>query len=322
MNKEEALSILGLDASAGPEEIKRQYKKMAKQTHPDCGGSADEFKKVSAAYEYLKNPPKQPEINWGPFRNPFVEPFWGPFQPAARGHRRSVQVPRPIEGEVELSFQESVLGCTKQIKINRRVKCQDCSGDGIKTTTNQCGRCKGSGRIAQNIQGNQNQWMTYVQVCTACSGLGMEIEDCSSCQGWGGVQKLSSLDVKLQGGLVSGNVVKLAGGGHFYKQHGNDAHGVVLLNIKAESHPQMRISGRNVISSVDISLLEALQGTKKKVPTINGESELSIDPGTKNKDQIKLKGFGVERKGDHIFTVQVKYPSEPQPLIEFLQKQE
>ena len=97
--------------------------------------------------------------------------------------------------------------------------------------------------------------------------------------------------------------------------------GDVLLNLIVDTDPDMKILGKNVISSIDISLYEALKGTKKKVNTIKGEMTLMIRPGTKHKDQIKLSGYGVEGKGDHLFTINVNCPNNTDKLIEFLEKE-
>lgn len=314
MNKSEALKILGLEGSASEKEINKRFRTLAKDKHPDKGGDPAEYKKLSEAYEYLKNPPPEPQRRQG----------WGGGFSQPVGFRRvrvNIQPPpQPINTHTSLTFKEAVLGCTKKIKINRRTKCNDCGGEGHAELHDSCETCGGRGQTVQQTSSGAGVF-TYVQTCPSCLGGGKKTMKCDTCDGKGGANKDVELDVKLKGGLTNGNVVRLQGAGHYYNYMGTDTAGYVLINVSVETIPNMRLQGRDVISSIDVSLLNALQGTEIKVNTIDGESNVKIQPGTKHKDQIRLKGFGVERKGDHVFNINVQYPQDTKPLIDLLEKE-
>ena len=323
MNKDEALQTLGLGSSAGDRDINKRFRELSKEKHPDKGGDEDEYKKISAAYEYLKNPPPEPQVhrngvNQGPGG------FW-PFGGQPVGFRRVrvniSQPPPPITVSINLTFKEAVLGCTKKIKINRKVMCDGCYGDGEGTIHDLCETCNGKGIVLMQGGSTGGGVYTYAQTCQTCQGGGRQTIKCDACNGTGSVEKKSELEVKFQGGLTNGNVVRLQGAGHYHKMMGTHMAGLVHINVSVETIPNMRLHGRDVISTIDVSLLEALKGCAKKMKTIDGESEVKIQPGTKHKDQIRLKGFGVEHKGDHVFNVNLQYPKDTTQLIDLLQKE-
>jgi molecular chaperone DnaJ len=219
-----------------------------------------------------------------------------------------------------MTFKEAVLGCTKKIKINRRVRCEDCGGEGETQLHDSCETCNGRGQIIQQ-SGNGTSTFVYAQTCPTCLGAGKKSLKCGMCEGKGGIEKDSELDVKIRGGLTNGNVVRLQGAGHYVNIMGSHAAGLVHISVNVEVIPNMRLHGRDVISTIDVPLLEALKGVTKKVQTIDGESEIKVRPEAKHKDQIRLKGFGVERKGDHVFNLNVQYPKDTTPLIDLLEKE-
>jgi molecular chaperone DnaJ len=321
MNRQIALSTLGLDSSATEDDIKKQFRKLAKEKHPDRGGDENEYKKISEAFEYLKNNSKEDEnqsFRNSPFRR--VNDFFN-GQDIFNIWQNSVQntqaPPQPIIINLELSFQESVLGCQKKIEVNRRVKCIECLGDGSKPSSDACSVCNGRGQIT-NTNGN----MTVVMTCSACRGASVKREVCVKCKGLAGSEETSSFDIKLRGGLTSDKFVRLAGAGHYFKIMGTDQFGEVLLNIKVKPEKDMQLSGQDVISTIKITLLEALKGTNKKVNTIIGETDLIINPKIKHKDQIKLPKLGVEKIGNHIFTIEIDYPKNVESIIDVLENQE
>jgi molecular chaperone DnaJ len=319
MNKAEALKILELDESAGEKEINKRFRTLAKEKHPDKGGDADEYKTLSEAYEYLKNPPpEQPPLQqeWG------SSSFWpfGQTVPFRHIHVNTQPPPQPIATNIDLTFKEAVLGCTKKININRRVRCDDCGGVGENLLHDNCETCGGRGQVIRQ-SGQTGNIFVVAQTCPTCLGACKKSLKCGTCEGKGGIEKASELDVKLRGGLSNGNVVRLQGAGHYYNVMGSHAAGVVHINVKVDTVPNMRLHGRDVISSIDVSLLDALKGCTKKMQTIDGESDVKIQPGTKHKDQIRLRGFGVERNGDHLFNINVQYPKDTTPLIELLEKE-
>jgi len=325
MNKQEALSILGLGNSANEKDINKKFRTLAKDKHPDKGGDANEFKKISEAYQYLKNPQLEPAFsqpNWAKVQNPFYEnvnPFvsTNPFRTGWKVNyvQKSSAAPPTIQTTVDLSFKESVLGCEKIITIDKKNKCDDCNGQGEVSTEEECKPCRGTGKVTQ-----QMNFGIIVGICEACRGRKFAVNKCNPCNGDGSILSESKLNIKIKGGLTNGNLVKLNGAGHYYNIQGHNAKGNILIKVVIPPNPNMHLSGMDLFSLIDISLLEALKGVEKNVSTIDGESILSIKPNARNKDQIIMNKLGVERRGNHIFNINVIYPKNTEKLIELLEE--
>lgn len=317
MNRQTALSILGLNTSATDDEIKKQFRKLAKENHPDRGGDENEYKKISEAFEYLKSSKNQDNTF---VRNDFINM---PFQINVEDifnywkSQETQSPPEPVVINLELSFKESVLGCQKKIEINRRTKCKDCSGNGFKVLNDTvCPTCNGLGRISKT-----NGAVTIFSICPTCKAASVKREICNTCNGKAGTENISKFDIKLRGGLTNGNFVRLPGAGHYFKIMNTDQFGEVLLNVKVKPEKNMILNGKDVISTIKISLLEALTGTSIKVKTVMGESDLIISPKTKHKDQVVLPKLGVEQVGNHIFMIEVDYPDNISNIIDILKKE-
>lgn len=327
MNKAEALKILGLRSSASEKDIKKRFKKLAYEKHPDRNkseGAEDEYKKISEAYEYLKNPPpEQPAVQWpwpktGPFQNNSI---WDAFESFMRGEAfRQKKTPPNILSSIRISFKESVLGCKKKIKVDRKVKCDSCDGVGVVAVGDSCSSCNGLGTQTQVTSKGGSSVVVQTQ-CPDCNGKGGEREDCSDCQGEGGVESTSEFNVNIAGGVLSGQRIKLPGAGHYYQSMGIPTATDVILTVMVDKDPDIRISGNDVASTIDISLYEALKGTTKKVRTVFGEKDLEIKSGVKHKDILKIEKCGVEGKGDHCFLINLVYPKDVSKILEVLKEE-
>ncbi|KKN74472.1 hypothetical protein LCGC14_0389890 [marine sediment metagenome] len=309
MNRAEALKILGLQASATEKEIKKKFKKLAFEKHPDRNNnpSADEeFKKISSAFDCLMNPQPQRQQFHGPPIN--LRDFFG-------GH--TIFRPKPINVSVSITFKESVLGCKKKLSFNRDGPCEECGGRGHEP----CEICMGAG-FDEVMTKHGNMIFCQRTICDTCNGLGHNGTVCSECSGNRSQKEHINVDVTIPGGVHNGQIIKLRGGGNVVVVSNSIAHGDVFLKTTVASDQDMRIVGRDVISNIELSLYDALQGVKKKVRTVKGNTTLMIEKGSRHKDQIKLSGYGVEGKGDHIFTVEVSYPKNTDKLIEFLENKE
>lgn len=325
MKKDEAYSILGLTTSASDEEVKKAFKKKSVTMHPDKGGDPEEYKKVTEAFHAIKTSSFEDQnVGWtDPFWQP--DPFYHMRNPWGRNSRPQVvvshPVPDPIYTELNLTFNDSVLGCTKKIQLNRRNKCNDCNGLGVIISEDNCSKCNGLGMITVPQRGFSSSHTVLIQMqCPECNGLGKESSDCNSCSGKGGILQDTELEVKIRGGLVNGNVIRLKNAGHHFYLRGMPANGEVRIKINVEKNNDMRVLGNNVVSNINLSLLEALKGGVKVVDTVDGKRSLEIPSNTREKDQLKIEKLGVERLGDHIFNVSVTYPEETDKLIEFLEK--
>lgn len=324
MKKEEAYSLLGIPVDSDKSQVKKAFKKKSVEMHPDKGGNPDEYKKITEAFHSIQNNKfddvfNTPFQNWQ--HNPFTNnPFTNAWASFSRSPNFSQHVPEPIKLNVNLTFKESVLGCNKKIKISRRDKCNSCDGIGFKLTDKVCSICNGL-RFVTNSKTTTFGQNVYVQTqCSSCNGLGVEQTLCNACNGVGGVSNETSLDVKINGGLVSGNVVGLRGAGHFFLVHSRPTRGQVFLNILVSPEENMHLIGDDIHSKLEVSLLEALKGCKKDIKTIKGNQSITIPEKTKHGDSVTLNNLGVEERGRHIINLSVKYPDDINGLVNFLEE--
>ncbi len=309
MNLKEAYSTLGLSDQATEEEVKKKYKELTRKYHPDVNKDPDadaKFKKINEAYQVIKNPPASaPAINFGGFN-----PFGGnPFS-------RQNFVPEHIALRANISFSESILGAKQNINYHRKVKCNRCEGHGEVKLDNGCEKCKGNGKIAIN-RGN----MVFVQTCDKCYGR-FKVEHCKECSGAGSLDADVNITVNIPGGVIDGNVLRLAGMGHFVGNiFGSEQYSDVHLHINVQQDSFLRLDGTEVICDLQISLLEALQGCKKKVPTVLGEKEIIIKPLSKHNEYVTIPKVGVNKSGNQKVFLHVNYPKNIDNLINTLQSE-
>jgi len=301
MNKAEALKVLGFSTNDNPEEkeIKKAFKKKAVKLHPDVNkadDADDQFKKINEAQDVLLNP--QPEPRHG--RHP-MEDFFN------TGPRVHFSVP-PIQKNIKISFKDSVLGCRHKVKVDKNSRCEDC----------KCKECDGRGAVNQTIN-RGNIMFSSTFSCQKCKGEGRNSDNCKTCSGKGLVFKTSEFSIKIPGGVTNGAVMQLRGFGNIESHNGRLYPGDIILVVNVEYDKDMRIQGTNVISNIEVSLLEALKGTTRKVKTILGETSLDIKKNTKHKDVVVIGRHGVERQGDHLFHINVIYPKNTDKLIEALE---
>jgi molecular chaperone DnaJ len=304
MNLKEAYSILEIPATSTPEEAKKKYRELTKKWHPDINkesGAEEKFKKINEAYQVVssgKGSDREDRVSQHVY-NPFGQQI--------------VYEAENISLSATVSFAESVLGCKKEIKFNRKTKCKDCNGQGEFAINNGCDKCGGKGQIT-----NRNANMIFVQTCDKCFGK-VEIKSCSTCNGEGAVQSEVSMSVSVPGGVQDDNILRLGGVGNFVGSWGPiDQHTDVHLRIRVISEPGLRLEGNNVVSDLSISLLEALTGCKKTVKTIVGDKSVDIVPKSRNKDEIIISHLGVNRVGNHMVILDIQYPEDVSNLVNIL----
>lgn len=309
MNKAKALEVLGFSSDDDPDEkeIKKAFKKKAVKLHPDVNKDekADEqFKEINAAQDALLNP--QPEFQ--DFAGQRYSGSGGPFADFFRnGPRVTFSVP-PIQKHIRISFRDSVLGSRQTLKVDKKSRCDDC----------KCPECHGRGTVDKtSIKGNM--MFTQTTSCQKCKGEGRDSDDCKTCSGEGVVQKTSEFSINIPGGVMNGMSQRLRGFGNIESHNGRLYPGDIILTVNVEHDKDMRIQGMNVISNIDVPLLEALKGTTRKVRTVLGETTLTIKKHTKHKDVVIIGKHGVARQGGHLFIVNVLYPKETSKLIEALE---
>lgn len=312
MNRAEAFKIIGLNQSATDEEVKKKFKKLVFEKHPDRNkdaNAAEDFVKMKAAYEFIINPPppqaKSYPGDFGGF-NININDFIGRVA-------RPIFKPKPISITISITFNESVLGCTKKISFDRTLPCVDCGGLGHDV----CATCSGTGQT-RTVQKHGNMNVINSVPCDTCRGVGHSEVKCKKCSGKNKQEHIEA-DVNVPGGIHNGQIIRLRGIGNVIVNNNMMAQGDVLLSTIVESDQDMRIQEQDVISIIELPLCDALQGVAKKVRTVKGDTTIMIRKGSKHKDQIKLSGYGVMGKGNHIFTIDVSYPKNIDKLVEFLE---
>jgi molecular chaperone DnaJ len=309
MNLKEAYSTLGLSNQATEEEVKKKYKELTRKYHPDVNKEPDadaKFKKINEAYTRIKEGDEpEPDSLFSGFSG--FNPFGG----------RVKAVPQHISIQTTISFQESVLGTKKNISYSRKTKCNSCDGDGLIKLNNGCDKCKGRGQIT--VSRGQ---MIFVQTCDKCMGK-TKTEKCSPCKGEGSLDSECNIHVSVPGGVSDGNILRLAGMGNYVGQFmGLDQSSDVHLYIHVENNTNLSLEGSDVISYLKISLLEALQGCAKVVPTVLDEKEINIKPLSKNKDVVIIPNLGVNKKGNQKVYLEVEYPQNTDQIINLLQNKD
>lgn len=337
---EDLYEILGVTRSANKEEIKKAYRKMAHQHHPDKeNGDAEKFKKINAAYQVLSDDAKRSQYDrfgstfdqsgpagggqgFGGFQGfnvnmedlgGFGDVFSQFFGGGGRSQRPNVRRGRDVEVDVSISFKESATGVKKDLTTRLYQTCETCKGSGAKpgTPIHDCKTCKGTGSITQARQTMFGVFNTATP-CPDCKGEGKRPESlCEQCRGEGRKMADRILEVNIPAGIRNGQTMELAGKGEVPPRGG--INGNLYVNIHVQSHPQLMREGNNVRSRHNISFADAALGTKIKVETLAGEQELNIPAGTQPGAQIRLdrQGFpdiGGHTKGDHIATVNIEIP--------------
>jgi molecular chaperone DnaJ len=309
MNLKEAYSILEIPQTATPEEAKKKYRELTKKYHPDVNkeaGAEDKFKKINEAYQVVSTGKStdREEMHW--------QNQSGGFDPFGN-MRQQFRVHHHIELRTTLNFKDSILGCKQKLKFNRKTKCTHCNGAGQVLQNNGCEKCGGQGRIMI-----QQGTMVMIQTCDKCYGR-VQSSPCTDCKSEGTLEAEASIDVTIPGGVQTGNVLRLSGMGNFAgSMMGFDQHTDVHLHLNVTPDPDLRLDGQHVVSDLEISLIEALQGCKKTVKTIMGDKDITIGSKSKNKDEVLIPRLGVNRIGNQRVILNVKYPENIDRLIDFL----
>jgi molecular chaperone DnaJ len=266
----EYYDILGLKTNATQEEIKKAYRKLSKQYHPDLNPNNKEaenkFKKIAEAYEILTG--KQKPKNQNPFGgNPF---------------NQQVYKPNPIKMPISLSLEEIYNGVEKTINYTIKESCVKCDGDGgfEPTTCNQCG---GHGHIQQG---------PFAFMCNNCHGSGKLFKRvCYTCSGRGFEQKQTSINLNIPKGTTDGSLYTYPGIGDNIK---GQQRGDVLFIIKVKQHPIYKIEGLNLRKSVEVPVIDIILGTEKEVDTLGGKLKIKIPKLTDMNKVFRVKGKGIQ----------------------------
>jgi molecular chaperone DnaJ len=321
MDIKEAYTTLEIPDTSSKEEAKKAFKKLAAKLHPDVNKEPDaeeKFKRVNEAQQIIENydPNAPTNVQWGNVGGIDLSDIissMGGF-PGFGRQKKPVRQMHDIYIDQTISFKENILGSTKEISFECDLRCDPCNGAGSKAINNGCAKCGGKGTII-----TRQGFAVMHSTCPSCRGK-VDAQSCLACSGNGYVSGKKSLSVNIPTGISPDkNVLKLGNVGHFTGDTMlGQSYTAVYLNVKIEQQDGLTLDGDDVITRVSIPLLDALQGTVKSVPTIDGYKDAIIPELTKNGDNVVLPNLGVRRRGNERVIVNVEYPTDTKALAEFL----
>jgi molecular chaperone DnaJ len=333
MAKRDYYEVLGVPRSAPAEEIKKAYRRLARQHHPDMNkdnpkAAEEKFKELSEAYEVLADPSKRQRYDQMGF--PGVETEFGPqgftwqnfthaqdlddllgssffsqfFQRNAGGdlfgfptaeRRTGPRFGESIEMAIHLPLSVAVTGAKRTLEVPHTRTCPDCHGNGARngTALETCPECHGQGQVRRTQSRGYTQLITITE-CPTCRGKGQLIkEKCPICRGVGTLRDVGRIEVRIPPGIEDGEILRISGQGQAGERGGPS--GDLFVQVLLEPSDQFRREGRNVFSEIDLPLNIALLGGEVRVPTLTGEAMLRIAPGTQTESQFRLRGEGFPR---------------------------
>jgi molecular chaperone DnaJ len=333
-------AVLGVGADASEDAIKKAYRKRARELHPDANpddpASEEQFKELTLAYETLRDPERRRRYDmFGPegggaaggpggFNDVFgmgdiFDAFFGGSTFGAGGRRRSGGGPTRQPGpdasvEVEIPFETAAFGGEIEVEVEILQGCEACSGSGAApgTTPVRCGRCSGRGEV-QEMRRSILGSLVVSQVCPQCRGTGEEIPTkCPECRGEGRRAEYRTLKPTVPAGVDDGTQLRLQGRGHAGPRGGPPGDLYVFIHVAA--HPDLERVGNDLVATARVGLAQAALGCTVAVPTLDGEQELAIPPGTQPGRVFTLRRGGIpylnaSGRGDLKVVVEVEVPT-------------
>jgi molecular chaperone DnaJ len=333
VTEQDYYATLGVERGASDAEIKRAFRKLAQQWHPDVNtdpAAQERFKEVNEAYQVLSDPERRQRYDmfgraglggtdggfgagFGGFSDIFDAFFGGSAAGTAR--RGRPQAGSDLRYDLRITFEEAVGGTEKEIEFPVLGRCETCSGSGAKpgTSPTTCSQCGGRGEVRSVRQTMLGQ-MVNVTACPRCQGEGRTIEDrCDTCRGDGRTETRRALRVTIPPGIDEGHQIRLSGEGEAGPRGGPP--GSLYVAVHVLPHPSLTREGTELFYEVPISIAQAALGTRIAVPTVEGEEEIEIKPGTQPGTEIRLRGRGVPhlrrsgQRGDLHVLVDVAVPT-------------
>jgi molecular chaperone DnaJ len=319
--------VLGVDRTATTDEIKKAYRRLARELHPDVNPGTDaseRFKLVTHAYDVLSDPQQREQYDLGPqagfggggnfggFGDIF-ETFFGGGQ-QTRGPRSRRERGQDALVRVEVDLDEIVFGTTRDIEIDTAVLCDTCHGDCCApgTTPVTCDICRGTGQIQRTVRSLLGNVMTS-SPCGTCRGYGTVIPTpCPTCQGQGRVRARRTVPVDIPGGVDTGLRLQLPGQGEVGPAGGQS--GDLYLEIKVKHHDVFSRNGDDLLATLEVQMTDAILGTKAHLKTLDGEVSFDIKPGTQSAEVVTVKERGISHlrgsgRGDLKIGIQVATPT-------------
>ena len=347
--KRDYYEILGVTKSASGDEIKKSYRKVAMQYHPDRNpgdkSAEEKFKEAAEAYEVLSDGDKRAQYDryghaavnngrggfngggmnmddiFSQFGDVFGDDLFGSFFGGRRGggqSRSHGSRGSNLRIKIKLTYEEIAKGVNKNIKVKKHVACGTCHGSGArdKGSVQTCGTCGGSGQVRRVSNTFLGQMQT-VTTCPTCNGEGTTITaKCTVCKGEGRVFGEEVVSIDIPAGVQEGMQLSVSGKGNAGERGGSA--GDLIILIEEEAHPDLQRDGLNVAFDLHISFTDAVFGTQLEVPTIDGKAKIKIPAGTQSGKIFRLKGKGFPsvnsyEKGDQLIHVNVWTPQQVSP---------
>ena len=327
--------VLGVERGADDAAIKRAFRKLAQQWHPDVNTDAaaqERFKEINEAYQVLSDPQRRQQYDmfgragvngaggaggfdgagFGGFSDIFDAFFGGSMGGAAR--RARPQTGSDLRYDLRITFEEAILGTTKEIEFPVLSRCETCGGNGAKPGTEPitCPQCNGRGEI-RGVRNTMLGQMINVTTCPRCKGDGRVVETpCETCRGEGRVERKRTLQVTIPPGIDEGHQIRLSNEGEAGPRGG--LAGSLYVAVHVTPHPTLRRDGTELVYETSVGLAQAALGTTILVPTVEGEDSVEVKAGTQPGTEIRLRGKGVPylrrpgQRGDLHVIVDVDVP--------------
>ncbi len=332
-NKRDYYEVLGVDKKASEEEIKKAYRKLAKECHPDLHPddktAESRFKELNEANEVLSDAQKRArydqfgfdgpqagfggaggfgfEGGMGGFESIFDQLFGGGM--GGQQRRSGAQAGADLRYDLRITFEEAAFGCEKSFEFMRGENCDTCNGTGAKpgTQAKTCPVCKGAGQVRSS-----SGFFVNVRTCATCGGTGKVIQDkCQTCQGTGRARRKRTCTVKIPAGIDNGQTIVMNGQGEPGK--GGGPSGDLYINVAVRPHKLFKREGTNIHLDLPISFTQAALGADVDVPTLSGTVKHHIPEGTQPGAEFRLRGYGIQQlraqyKGDLVLHIRVEIP--------------
>ncbi|MDD5287731.1 MAG: molecular chaperone DnaJ [Dehalococcoidales bacterium] len=328
--KRDYYEVMGVDRNATEEDIKKAFRKLAFQYHPDHNhdeGAADKFKELNEAYQVLCDPEKRTTYdrfghNGGTslfgresdgFDFGFGDIFEAFFGGSATGARQAPEKGSALQYSTSITLAEAAFGCDKEITIARTEVCSECQGTRSKTGSQpeRCPNCNGSGQI-KRVQSSVFGRFTNIATCPKCRGEGRIIlEPCPKCRGTGKERHQRTISVKIPAGVTDGNQIRIRSEGDAGARGGPA--GDLFVSISVQKHEFFNREGDDIYYDLPINFAQAALGTEVTIPTLEDDTKLKIPAGCQSGTAFRLRNKGVQHlqergRGDQIITVSVITP--------------
>jgi len=341
--KRDYYEVLGVSKGASDDELKKAYRKLAKQYHPDLNPgdktAESKFKEVNEAYEVLSD--KEKRAKYDQFGHAGVDPNFGAggfggdfggfgfdfggfdlgdilfgsgFGGASSRTRNGPAKGDRLRASVTISFEEAAFGCEKEISLTRSEECDACKGSGCEpgTTAEVCSSCRGTGQVRIQRGGGPLSFTTTT-ACPKCGGTGRIIHSpCKSCGGSGSVRRQRKITVNIPAGIDNGQAISLRGQGGAGKNGGPA--GDLLISVTVRPHPLFKRDGADLYLDQPVTFLQATLGEELEIPAIDGKLKWTLPAGTQPGTVFRLRGKGLPSvngrgRGDQYVTVNVQVPT-------------